>query len=366
MTDADYMRIALEIARYGEGRTSPNPMVGAVIVKNGRIVGTGWHRAAGTPHAEIHALNMAGDLAKGATLYVNLEPCAHYGRTGPCAEAIKAAGVARVVASLLDPNPKVAGKGGKLLAEAGIEFSVGCMAEEAAELNEVFLTWMTEKRPFVVMKTAMTLDGKIAAADGIPGRITGEESLAQVHLWRDMYDGIMVGSNTVKRDNPALTTRLTGVKKNLGQNPCRIILDSMAKIPLTAHVLTDNAAPTIVAVTERAPAERVKKIISVGGEVITAGDGERVDLPLLMRILAERNICSVLAEGGGTVNFALLEAGLVDKVQAFIAPKLLGGRTAPTPADGAGFAGVEAAVMLDKISVRQLGRDVLISGYVRR
>ena len=363
VTDEDYMRMALDIAKYGVGQTSPNPMVGAVVVKNGHIVGTGWHRAAGTPHAEIHALNMAGDAARGATIYVNLEPCAHYGRTGPCVEAIKQAGIARVVAALSDPNPKVKGKGGKFLREAGIIYEVGCLATEAANLNEVFLTWMQYNRPFVVMKTAMTLDGKIAAVGKKSGQITGNDAKRQVHVWRAMYDGIMVGLNTVKQDNPLLTVRLPG--EHGGKNPQRIILDSTAQIPLTANVLTDGAAKTLVAVTTRAPSERVERIIAAGGEVIAAGDGERVDLPELMKILAARNICSVLAEGGGTVNFSLLKAGLVDKVHSFIAPKILGGATAPTPVDGAGIDSVNGAVKLHDVTVKQLGEDILVSGYVR-
>ena len=361
--DEQMMARAISLARNGLGRTSPNPLVGAVIVRDGRIVAEGWHRKAGTPHAEIHALNMAGELARGATVYVSLEPCAHYGRTGPCARALVEAGVSRVVVAMTDPNPKVAGKGIAILQEAGIEVTTGVLEQEARQLNEVFLKWMTTGLPFVALKTAMTLDGKIATAAGQSQWITNEASRYETHRLRDIYDGILVGINTALADNPSLTTRL---KEYQGRNPVRIVVDSRARLPLTAKLVTDGAARTIVAVTEQAPAERVEALRSAGVEIIVAGSSNHVDMQSLMEQLGAMKISSVLVEGGGSVNFSLLQAGLVDRVYAFIAPKLVGGRDALTPVEGDGFRELDHAVELEDIQLRQLGSDVLLTGIVKR
>lgn len=361
--DEQMMARAISLARNGLGRTSPNPLVGAVIVRDGRIVAEGWHRKAGTPHAEIHALNMAGELARGATVYVSLEPCAHYGRTGPCARALVEAGVSRVVVAMTDPNPKVAGKGIAILQEAGIEVTTGVLEQEARQLNEVFLKWMTTGLPFVALKTAMTLDGKIATATGQSQWITNEASRYETHRLRDIYDGILVGINTALADNPSLTTRL---KEYQGRNPVRIVVDSRARLPLTAKLVTDGAARTIVAVTEQAPAERVEALRSAGVEIIVAGSSNHVDMQSLMEQLGVMKISSVLVEGGGSVNFSLLQAGLVDRVYAFIAPKLVGGRDALTPVEGEGFQELDRAVELENIQLRQLGSDVLLTGIVKR
>ena len=361
--DEQMMARAISLARNGLGRTSPNPLVGAVIVRDGRIVAEGWHRKAGTPHAEIHALNMAGELARGATVYVSLEPCAHYGRTGPCAKALVEAGVSRVVVAMMDPNPKVAGKGIAILQEAGIEVTTGVLEQEARQLNEVFLKWMTTGLPFVALKNAMTLDGKIATAAGQSQWITNEASRYETHRLRDIYDGILVGINTALADNPSLTTRL---KEYQGRNPVRIVVDSRARLPLTAKLVTDGAARTIVAVTEQAPAERVEALRSAGVEIIVAGSSNHVDMQSLMEQLGAMKISSVLVEGGGSVNFSLLQAGLVDRVYAFIAPKLVGGRDALTPVEGEGFQELDRAVELENIQLRQLGSDVLLTGIVKR
>ncbi len=361
--DEQMMARAISLARNGLGRTSPNPLVGAVIVRDGRIVAEGWHRKAGTPHAEIHALNMAGELARGATVYVSLEPCAHYGRTGPCAKALVEAGVGRVVIAMTDPNPKVAGKGIAILQEAGIQVTTGVLEQEARQLNEVFLKWMTTGLPFVALKTAMTLDGKIATAAGQSQWITNEASRYETHRLRDIYDGILVGINTALADNPSLTTRL---KEYQGRNPVRIVVDSRARLPLTAKLVTDGAARTIVAVTEQAPAERVEALRSAGVEIIVAGSSNHVDMQSLMEQLGAMKISSVLVEGGGSVNFSLLQAGLVDRVYAFIAPKLVGGRDALTPVEGEGFQELDRAVELENIQLRQLGSDVLLTGIVKR
>ncbi len=363
MRDEDFMREALRIAENGRGRTSPNPLVGAVIVKDGRIVAEGWHREAGTPHAEIHALNMAGELARDATLYVTLEPCAHYGRTGPCAKALVEAGLRRVVIGMQDPNPKVSGRGIDILRHAGIEVACNVLEADARKLNEVFLKWVTEGLPFVAMKTAMTLDGKIATAKGKSQWITNAASRARVHALRDIYDGILVGIGTVLADDPSLTTRLPD---GCGKNPVRIVLDSAARMPLNSKMLRDGAAKTVIAVTEQAPAEQVEALGFAGAEIITCGKGPRVDLRMLLQELAKREITSVFIEGGGTVNFSFLREGLVDKVYAFLAPKIVGGRNALTPVEGEGFGELSEAVQLDGLTAEPLDGDILLTGYVGR
>ncbi|MBR2773532.1 MAG: bifunctional diaminohydroxyphosphoribosylaminopyrimidine deaminase/5-amino-6-(5-phosphoribosylamino)uracil reductase RibD [Selenomonadaceae bacterium] len=354
------MREALRIARNAEGCTSPNPLVGAVIVKDGKIIAEGWHRQAGTPHAEIHALNMAGDLSRGATLYVTLEPCSHFGRTPPCTQAIINAGISRVVAAMSDPNPKVAGHGFELLRAAGIAVEVGLLEAEARRLNEVFLKWITRRLPFVTMKFACTLDGKIATVAGESQWISSEESRRFTHHLRDINDAILVGVGTVLADNPSLTTRLVE-----GKNPVRVIVDSNARTPLESKVVADKSARTIVAVTANAPPDKVRALKLRGVEVITAGNFERVDLTALMHALAEREITSVLVEGGGTIHFSMLRARLVDKVLAFIAPKLIGGSRALSAVGGEGFAKLSDAVELNDITTTTLGADILISGYVK-
>lgn len=363
LQDEDFMRVALQMARNAEGRTSPNPLVGAVIVRDGRIVAMGWHRKAGTPHAEIHALRMAGELAKGATLYVTLEPCAHYGRTGPCAKALVEAGIARAVIAMKDPNPLVAGRGIRILKDAGIAVTCGVLEAEAVALNEVFLKWIAHKLPFVILKTAMTLDGKIATAAGESQWITNESSRRRVHEWRDNYDGILVGIGTVLKDNPSLTTRIPG---RTGKNPVRIIVDSKARTPLDAKVVTDGQARTILAVTAHAPAERIAALQNAGAEILVSGSGEKVDLHEMMRQLGQQEICSILVEGGGRLNYSLLEEGLVDKVHAFVAPKLIGGQDALTPVEGDGFAHLSDAVELKHLTAEPMAGDILLTGYVAR
>ena len=359
--DESYMREALRIAEYARGRTSPNPLVGAVIVRDGAIVASGWHRAAGEPHAEIHALRMAGELARGATLYVTLEPCAHHGRTGPCAEAVIAAGLARVVVALSDPNPLVAGRGIHLLTAAGIETATGVCEAEARRQNEVFLKWITQKRPFVTLKTALTLDGKIASHTGRSQWITGEAARTRVHEYRNAYDAILVGIGTVLADDPSLTTRLPD---RTGHNPLRVVLDSEARTPMDAKLVTDGAAPTLIAVSERADQRRVNLLRACGAEVVTLG-AERVDIAALLDCLGEREITSLFVEGGATVNWSFLAGGYVDKVHAFIAPMLMGGETAKTPIGGTGFDSPQAALHLADVTVEQVGADILVTGYPR-
>lgn len=361
--DEQMMHRAIELAQNARGRTSPNPLVGAVIVRNGKIVAEGWHRKAGTPHAEIHALNMAGDLAQGATIYVSLEPCAHYGRTGPCAKALVEAGISRVVVAMTDPNPKVAGKGLDILREAGIEVITGVLEQEARAINEPFIKWITTGMPYVALKTAMSLDGKITTAGGESRWISNELSRNMTHELRDEYDGIMVGINTVLADNPSLTTRLAGRQ---GKNPVRIVVDSQGRIPLDSKLLTDGAAPVIVAVSGTASRDRIKALEQAGAKVLVCGQGERTDLKEMLRQLGELQITSILTEGGGTLNFSLLEAGLADRLYAFIAPKLLGGRTAITPVEGEGFVHLQDAAELTDIEIKKLAEDVLITGKIKR
>ena len=359
MTDEQLMREALRIARNAEGRTSPNPLVGAVVVREGKIVAEGWHRLAGTPHAEIHALNMAGELSRGATLYVTLEPCSHFGRTPPCARAIIDAGISRVVAAMTDPNPQVAGRGFEMLRAAGIQVEVGILEDEARRLNEVFIKWVTRKLPFVTLKFACSLDGKIATVAGESQWISGIESRKFTHHLRDINDAILVGVGTVLADNPTLTTRLV-----VGKNPVRVIVDSNARTPLDSKVVTDKSARTIIATTSNAPIEKISALKNCGVEIITAGDGKRVDLETLMRELAEREITSVLVEGGGTIHFSMLAAGLVDKIFAFVAPKIIGGEKSLTAVEGAGFEKLSDAALLKNLTTERLGDDILISGYV--
>ena len=360
MTDEIFMREALRIAKNAQGRTSPNPLVGAVIVKDGRIIAEGWHRKAGTPHAEIHALNMAGELAKNSTMYVTLEPCSHFGRTPPCANKIVDAGIKKVVIAMQDPNPLVAGRGVEILRAAGIEVEVGILEEDARRLNEVFLKYITKKIPFVTAKFACSLDGKIATFSGQSQWISCEESRKFVHKMRDINDGIMVGIGTVLADNPSLTTRLDG-----GKNPVRIIADSFARLPLDSKILYDGAAKNIIAVTENAPAEKVSKLKKLGAEIIVAGSFQ-VNLKTLMNELAKREITSVLLEGGGTLNFSMFRAGLIDKVFAFVAPKIIGGIDALTPVEGGGVEKLSDAVQLENLTAEKIGSDILICGYINQ
>ena len=361
MTDEIFMREALRIAKNAEGRTSPNPLVGAVVVREGKIIAEGWHRQAGTPHAEVHALNMADKLAKGATLYVTLEPCSHFGRTPPCANRIVEAGIKKVVVAMTDPNPKVSGRGIEILKSAGIEVKVGVLEDDAKKLNEVFLKWITKKMPFVTAKFACSLDGKIATSTGESQWISCEESRKFTHHLRDISDAIMVGSGTVLADNPTLTTRLENFS---GKNPARIIVDSLAKTPLDFNVVCDKKAETIFAMTENAPQEKISALKSRGVEIIFAGSGDKVDLKILLEKLAEREITSVLVEGGGNLHFSMLEKNLVDKIFAFIAPKIIGGKNSKTAVEGAGFLELKNAVELKNLTTQKLGEDILICGYV--
>ncbi|HAP32322.1 MAG TPA: bifunctional diaminohydroxyphosphoribosylaminopyrimidine deaminase/5-amino-6-(5-phosphoribosylamino)uracil reductase RibD, partial [Firmicutes bacterium] len=335
-SDERYMWMVLDLARKGWGRTSPNPMVGAVLVKNGEVVGTGFHQRAGEPHAEIIALAEAGEKARGASMYTNLEPCCHFGRTPPCTDALIEAGIRKVVTATRDPNPLVSGRGLARLQQAGIKVKSGVLEEKARRLNEVFFKYITSGTPFVVVKAAMTLDGKIATSDGRSRWITGEKSRNFVHRLRSKCDGIMVGINTVLQDNPNLNVRLEGEEEN---RPKRIIVDSRGRLPLDAVVVKTAAhSKTILATTALAPAEKLASLRSRGVEVLVLPiKDDKVDLQALMGALGKQEISVLLVESGGTLNYSLLEQNLIDKLYCFIAPILFGGKDAPTPLEGSGI-----------------------------
>ena len=359
--DEKYMRLAMQLAGNAIGRTSPNPLVGAVIVKDNRVVGCGWHRKAGTPHAEVHALNQAGELAQGADVYVTLEPCAHYGKTPPCAKALVEAKVKNVYGGLLDVNPKVAGKGFKILEDAGIHVEYGFLQDELRKQNEVFFKWIEHKKPFVVLKAAMTLDGKIATATGQSKWITNETSRAYGYKLRDIYDGIMVGINTVIEDNPMLTARVDG-----GKNPIRIVVDSSLRIDINANVVQDKSAKTIVATTDKANKDKILKLQAQDVDVIVVDkdENDKVDIEKLLDILGQQNICSILVEGGATLSGSFVAKKLVDKVYFFIAPKIIGGKEAKTPVAGTGILNLQEALALKDIQIEKLEEDILIIGRV--
>lgn len=359
--DEKYMRLAMQLAGNAIGRTSPNPLVGAVIVKDNRVVGCGWHRKAGTPHAEVHALNQAGELAQGADVYVTLEPCAHYGKTPSCAKALVEAKVKNVYGGLLDVNPKVAGKGFKILEDAGIHVEYGFLQDELRKQNEVFFKWIEHKKPFVVLKAAMTLDGKIATATGQSKWITNETSRAYGYKLRDIYDGIMVGINTVIEDNPMLTARVDG-----GKNPIRIVVDSSLKIDINANVVQDKSAKTIIATTDKADKDKILKLQAQNVDVIVVDkdENDKVDIEKLLNILGQQNICSILVEGGATLSGSFVAKKLVDKVYFFIAPKIIGGKEAKTPVAGTGILNLQEALALKDIQIEKLEEDILIIGRV--
>jgi diaminohydroxyphosphoribosylaminopyrimidine deaminase/5-amino-6-(5-phosphoribosylamino)uracil reductase len=360
--DRRYMRRALTLARRGLGYTSPNPAVGAVVVKGGRIVGEGYHRRAGTPHAEIHALAAAGARARGATLYVTLEPCAHHGRTGPCCVAVAAAEVRRVVVASADPNPQVAGQGITYLRRRRIAVETGVEQDAADELNEDFFVSITAGRPFVTWKGAMSLDGRIATRSGASQWITGEAARLAGHRLRRRADAILVGRATVAADDPTLTDRAPGRPRH----PLRVVVDSRLRLPLDRKVYQDQPAlPTVVYATAAAPANRRRRLARAGVEVVTAGDGGRVDPALLVADLARREVMHLLIEGGGEVAASFLEAGLVDRVTLFVAPLLIGGRQAAPVLGGLGIADLIHAPRLADLHTRRVGDDLMVTGRLR-
>lgn len=362
-TDIMYMRRALELAKRGVGHVNPNPMVGAVIVKDGRIIGEGWHERIGGLHAERNAFKYCNEDCTGATIYVTLEPCCHWGRTPPCTEAIMEHKIARVVVGCLDPNPLVAGKGLNILREAGIECISGVLEEECHAINEVFFHYITTKKPYVVMKYAMTLDGHIAAFTGDSKWVTGEQARSHVQETRRWLSGIMVGIGTVLADDPMLNCRIED-----GVDPIRLICDSKLRIPLDSQLVrTAKDIPTWVFCAD-AEESRRKALEQAGVKVIPLPNetGTRVDLTAIMTYLGENQVDSVLLEGGGTLNGEALRLGLVDRVQAYVAPKLIGGADARGPVEGPGIPRMADALQLDNLNITRLGNDLLIEGRIRK
>lgn len=370
MQHKDYMRRALELAQRGMGFTSPNPMVGAVIVRDGNIIGEGWHKKYGELHAERDAFAYCdehGIDCKGADMYVTLEPCCHHGKQPPCTDAVIEHGIKRVFIGSADPNPLVAGKGVKILRDHGIEVTENVLREECDAVNEIFFKWITQEQPFVTLKYAMTMDGKIACYTGESKWITGEEARLDVQRERLRHSAIMVGIGTVLADDPMLTCRFEN-----GRDPVRIICDSNLRIPVESNIVqTAKEVPTIIATTNcdnSADHEKNGKchILEEKGCTIipTKADCGHVDLCTLMLKLAEMNIDSILIEGGGELNWSALNAGIVDKVKAYIAPKLFGGRDAKTPVAGMGVPSPDDAYILKDTEIRRIGEDILIEGRV--
>ena len=362
--DIEYMRRAMELAERGVGFTNPNPMVGAVIVKGGKVIGEGWHERCGEWHAERNAFKNCKVSAEGATMYVTLEPCCHYGKTPPCTEAIIEHGIARVVVGMEDPNPLVAGKGIALLREAGIEVVCGVEEEALREQNRVFLKYISTKLPWVAMKTAMTLDGKIATRTGDSKWITGAEARAYVHELRHRFMAIVVGIGTAVADDPLLNCRIEG--RGVRQ-PIRVVVDSNARLSLDSQLVkTAGEYRTIVAHTRFAPEESVKALREAGVEMLLCKEKEGlVDVRNLLELLGQSGIDSILLEGGGSLNYTFLAEGLADELYAFIAPKIVGGMNAKTPVEGAGMEKMADAINLELENVLNVGHDVLLKLKVK-
>ncbi|MCC3373461.1 bifunctional diaminohydroxyphosphoribosylaminopyrimidine deaminase/5-amino-6-(5-phosphoribosylamino)uracil reductase RibD [Cohnella sp. REN36] len=357
LNDEFYMRLALNAAQGAAGQTGINPTVGCVLVKNGRIVGIGAHLRRGEAHAEVHAVRMAGEEARGATAYVTLEPCSHHGRTPPCCDLLIEKGIARVVVATTDPNPLVSGRGVARLRAHGIEVEVGLLGEASRALNESFNRFIATGLPFVTVKTAVTLDGRIATRTGHSRWITGPAAREAVHTLRHRHNAIMIGVGTVLADDPELTTRLSVP----GLHPARVIVDSSLRLPTDARVL-NGAAPTIVLTTSRAEPARAEALRANGAEVVPCGDGPRVDLRAGLAALGERGIGSVLVEGGGVLNGALLEAGLVDKIMLFYAAKIAGDG-APSAFSLQGPETMGEAVRLRVGGIERFGEDWCVTAY---
>ena len=362
--DIEYMRRAMELAERGVGFTNPNPMVGAVIVKGGKVIGEGWHERCGEWHAERNAFKNCTVPAEGATMYVTLEPCCHYGKTPPCTEAIIEHGIARVVVGMEDPNPLVAGKGIALLREAGVEGVCGGGEEALREQNRVFLKYISTKLPWVAMKTAMTLDGKIATRTGDSKWITGAEARAYVHELRHRFMAIVVGIGTAVADDPLLNCRIEG--RGVRQ-PIRVVVDSNARLSLDSQLVkTAGEYRTIVAHTRFAPEESVKALREAGVEMLLCKEKEGlVDVRNLLELLGQSGIDSILLEGGGSLNYTFLAEGLADELYAFIAPKIVGGMNAKTPVEGAGMEKMADAINLELENVLNVGHDVLLKLKVK-
>ncbi len=355
-----FMREALRLAARGAGLTSPNPAVGAVIVKDGRIISRGYHRKAGLPHAEVEAIRASGEDVTGAALYVTLEPCCHWGKTPPCTDAIIRAGIRKVIVGLIDPNPRVGGKGIGILKSAGIDVICGVLESECRGLNVAYMKYITSKTPFVTLKLASSLDGRIASPNGDSRWITGEESRALVHGLRKLSDAVMVGSATVLKDDPLLTVR--AIK---GKNPRRVVLDSFFSIPLDAKILRRHDAdkgPPIVFTTEASSRSKIRKAAQAGVEIITIpASREGCNMKRVLVELGRREITSILVEGGASVAASLLRARAVDRLLLFLSPLLLGADAVPSVGP-LKLKSLKYSVKLKKISTRSIGDDILVEG----
>ncbi len=362
--DQSYMQMSLTLAARGRGRTAPNPMVGAVVVKNGLVVGRGYHVRAGEDHAEVVALREAGELATGATLYVSLEPCCHHGRTPPCTQAIIDAGVSRVVAAMTDPNPLVQGKGLEMLRAAGIRADAGCLEAQARRLNEFFVTFHELKRPFITIKWAMTLCGRTSHDSGNSRWISGVEAREQGHRLRALHDAVMVGIGTVLTDDPMLNVRLPGYD---GKQPHRIVIDGDLSLPTRARLLREREkGEVILFTTPFAKPAQIEYLENEGCRVIVIPSNRRiVDLDMVMVELHRMNVTSILVEGGRQIHTGLVSRGLADKVTAFLAPKILGGMQLRNPIEDLGVANMDTALTLREVKFQSYGPDICIEGYLR-
>lgn len=355
MNPADYMNLALQLAQGTVGQTSPNPAVGAVLVKNNQIVGMGAHLKSGQPHAEVHAIHMARENAEGATLYVTLEPCSHYGKTPPCSELIIKSGIKQVFVATTDPNPLVAGRGIEQMRKAGIEVELGLLEKEALELNKVFFYNIKFGRPYVTLKSAVSLDGKTATITGDSKWITGEDARLDVHEWRHRHDAILVGVNTVLKDNPSLTTRLPSG----GKNPIRIILDTHLRTPIDVQIVTDHKAPTWLVTGCNISQEQESTFKAQGIDIIKMMDS-KIIINDLLQVLWEKGITSIFVEGGAEVHGSFLKEKAFQQIITYIAPKLIGGRMAPAAIGGPGFENIEDAIPLDIKEVKKIGNDLRV------
>jgi diaminohydroxyphosphoribosylaminopyrimidine deaminase/5-amino-6-(5-phosphoribosylamino)uracil reductase len=364
VSDEAFIERTLALAEEGRGLVSPNPMVGAVVVSGGRVVGEGFHEGPGLPHAEVVALARAGDRARGATLYATLEPCSHHGRTPPCADAVIDAGISRVVVAMRDPNPIVDGRGLARLESAGVAVSVGIHADEAERQNAAFVKHVRTGLPFVVWKTAASLDGKVASRDGSSRWITGEPARRDVHRLRGWADAILVGAGTALADDPSLTVREPGYR---GRPPLRVVADARGRVPATGD-LFDSEAPTLVATTDLAPDPRRDEWRSAGAEVAVypPDPGGRVPLAELVRDLGKRDVQGLLLEGGPSLAWSAIEDGIVDRVVVYLAPRLMGGADAPGVLGGRGFAPVGSAMRLRLGSFDRIGDDLRVEADVHR
>ncbi|WP_010529641.1 bifunctional diaminohydroxyphosphoribosylaminopyrimidine deaminase/5-amino-6-(5-phosphoribosylamino)uracil reductase RibD [Lentibacillus jeotgali] len=354
MNDEHYMQMALNLASSVSGQTGPNPPVGAVVVKNGEILGVGAHLKAGGPHAEVHALQMAGDKAKGATIYVTLEPCSHYGKTPPCADLIIEMGLSRAVIAIKDPNEKVAGRGIEKLEAAGVDVELGVLQKEAAAVNKFFFHYIRTKTPYVTMKSAVSLDGKTATHTGDSKWVTGEAARRDVHQYRHIHDAILAGVKTILADNPSLTVRIP----NGGKNPLRIILDSDLRTPTDANVVNDQQADTWIFTKEHIREEKMEPFKEKSGVSIIPLDS--LDSVTVLNYLGSRKIMSLFVEGGSAVNGSFLESGKINQLVQYMAPKLIGGKDAPSSIAGNGFRHMTETLPLDITNVEMIGEDIKV------